>query len=72
VSRELVVQTVLGAAIFARESGAHLAELRNKVTSPGGTTAEALYQLEDGGLRVLIYDAIEAAYQKSRALAEQS
>jgi pyrroline-5-carboxylate reductase len=72
VSRELVIQTVLGAAIFARESGAHLAELRNKVTSPGGTTAEALYQLEDGGLRVLIYDAIEAAYERSRALAGKS
>jgi pyrroline-5-carboxylate reductase len=69
VARELVVQTVLGAALFARQSGAHLAELRNKVTSPGGTTAEALYQLEDGGLRVLVYDAIQAAYAKSMALA---
>lgn len=69
VSRELVLQTVLGSAIFARESGAHLTELRNKVTSPGGTTAEALYKLEKGGLRVLIYDAIEAAYERSRALA---
>jgi pyrroline-5-carboxylate reductase len=70
VARELVIQTVLGAAIFARQSGAHLAELRNKVTSPGGTTAEALYQLEDGGLRVLVYDAIEAAYARSVALAD--
>jgi pyrroline-5-carboxylate reductase len=69
VSRELVIQTVLGAAVFARQSGAHLAELRNKVTSPGGTTAEALYQLEDGGLRVLVYDAIQAAYARSVALA---
>jgi pyrroline-5-carboxylate reductase len=72
VARELVLQTVLGSAIFARESGAHLTELRNKVTSPGGTTAEALYKLEEGGLRVLIYDAIEAAYEKSRALAGKS
>jgi pyrroline-5-carboxylate reductase len=71
VARELVVQTVLGAAIFARQSGAHMAELRNKVTSPGGTTAEALYQLEDGGLRVLVYDAIQAAYAKSMALASK-
>ena len=69
LARELVLQTVLGSAIFARESGAHLTELRNKVTSPGGTTAEALYKLEEGGLRVLIYDAIEAAYEQSRALA---
>lgn len=41
VARELVIQTVLGSALFARESGKHLAELRNMVTSPGGTSAEA-------------------------------
>jgi pyrroline-5-carboxylate reductase len=72
VARELVLQTVLGAAHFARQSGAHLTELRNKVTSPGGTTAEALYKLEEGGLRVLVYDAIQAAYEKSIALSGKS
>jgi pyrroline-5-carboxylate reductase len=72
VARELVIQTVLGSALFARESGRHLAELRNMVTSPGGTSAEAIYQLEKGGLRTIISKAVWAAYQKSRLLGEMS
>ena len=51
----------------ARASGIHPTELRNQVTSPGGTTAEALYQLEKGGLRTVISKAIWAAYQRSKA-----
>lgn len=70
VAQELVTQTVIGAALFARESGKHLAELRNMVTSPGGTSAEAIYQLEKGGLRTVISKAVWAAYQKSRLLGE--
>jgi pyrroline-5-carboxylate reductase len=46
----------------------HLAALRNQVTSPGGTSAEALYQIEKGGLRTVMSRAIWAAYQKSRRL----
>ncbi len=46
----LVTQTVIGSAKFAQQSHLHLAELRNMVTSPGGTSAEAIYQLEKGGL----------------------
>ncbi|HID88073.1 MAG TPA: pyrroline-5-carboxylate reductase, partial [Anaerolineae bacterium] len=72
VARELVIQTVLGSALFARESGRHLAELRNMVTSPGGTSAEAIYQLEKGGLRTIISKAVWAAYQKSRLLGDMS
>ena len=72
VARELVIQTVLGSALFARESGKHLAELRNMVTSPGGTSAEAIYQLEKGGLRTIISKAVWAAYQKSKLLGEMS
>ena len=72
VARELVIQTVLGSALFARESGGHLAELRNMVTSPGGTSAEAIYQLEKGGARTIISKAVWAAYQKSRLLGEMS
>jgi len=72
VARELVIQTVLGSALFARESGRHLAELRNMVTSPGGTSAEAIYQLEKGGLRTIISKAVWAAYQKSKLLGEMS
>jgi pyrroline-5-carboxylate reductase len=68
VARQLVLQTVLGSTRYAIESGAHLAELRNKVTSPGGTTAEALYQFERCGLRAALYEAIQAAYDKSQGL----
>jgi pyrroline-5-carboxylate reductase len=68
IATQLVTQTVLGSAMFARESDAHPAELRNMVTSPGGTTAEALYQLEKGGLRTVMSRAVWAAYQRSRAL----
>jgi pyrroline-5-carboxylate reductase len=65
VSRELVTQTVLGSAMFARQSGRHLAELRNMVTSPGGTSADAIYQLEKGGMRTVLSKAVWAAFQKS-------
>ena len=68
VSRQLVIQTVLGSALFAKDSNRHSAELRNMVTSPGGTSAEALYQLEKGGLRTVVSRAVWAAYQKSRKL----
>jgi pyrroline-5-carboxylate reductase len=69
-ARMLVVQTVLGSALYAKESKLHLAQLRNQVTSPGGTSAEAVYQLEKGGLRTVLSKAIWAAYNKSRLLGE--
>jgi len=53
---------------YAAKSGDHLAMLRNEVTSPGGTSAEAVYQLEKGGLRTVIARAIWAAYQRSLGL----
>lgn len=65
VARQLVTQTVLGSVLFARQSGRHLAELRNMVTSPGGTSADAIYQLDKGGLRTVLSKAVWAAYQKS-------
>jgi pyrroline-5-carboxylate reductase len=65
---ELVMQTVLGSARLARESDKHLAELKNMVTSPGGTTAEGLLCLEEGGLRATITEAVIAAYEKARLL----
>jgi pyrroline-5-carboxylate reductase len=68
VSEQLVLQTIEGTVAFARDSQRHPAELRNMVTSPGGTTAEALYQLEKGGFRTVLSKAIWAAYQKSRYL----
>jgi pyrroline-5-carboxylate reductase len=68
IALQLVTQTVLGSALFAQQSHLHPAELRNMVTSPGGTSAEALYQLEKGGLRTVMSRAVWAAYQRSRIL----
>jgi len=68
VAAQLVYQTVRGSVEYARQAGQHLATLRNQVTSPGGTSAEALYQIEKGGLRTVMSRAIWAAYQRSRRL----
>src|SRR5258706_11204001 len=68
VAEELVLRTVEGSAAFARRSGRHLAELRNQVTSPGGTSASALYELEKGALRTVLSRAVYAAYQRTREL----
>jgi pyrroline-5-carboxylate reductase len=68
VSQELVLQTMLGSVLFAQESRKHPAELRNMVTSPGGTSAEAIYQMEKGSLRTVLSKAVWAAYQRALAL----
>jgi pyrroline-5-carboxylate reductase len=68
VATQLVFQTMRGSVEFAEDSGKHVAELRNQVTSPGGTSAEALYHMEKGGLRTVISRGIWAAYQRSVAL----
>jgi pyrroline-5-carboxylate reductase len=68
VAQELVLQTMLGSVLFAMESGKHPAELRNMVTSPGGTSAEAIYQMEKGSLRTVLSKAVYAAYQRAVAL----
>ena len=70
IAYELVTETIKGSIMFAMKSENHPAELRNMVTSPGGTSAEALYQLEKGGLRTVLSKAIWAAYERSRALGE--
>jgi pyrroline-5-carboxylate reductase len=72
VAQELVTQTMLGSVLFARESHRHPAELRNMVTSPGGTSAEAVYQMEKGGLRTVLSKAVYAAYQRAVALGRKS
>jgi pyrroline-5-carboxylate reductase len=71
ISKELVQETMLGAVLFAMESHKHPAELRNMVTSPGGTSAEAIYQMEKGGLRTVLSKAIYAAYQRAVALGQK-
>ncbi|MBM3461171.1 MAG: pyrroline-5-carboxylate reductase [Armatimonadetes bacterium] len=72
IAQQLVLQTMQGSVAFARSTDRHPAELRNAVTSPGGTSAEAIYQLEKGGLRTVISKAVYAAYQKSRLLSRLS
>jgi pyrroline-5-carboxylate reductase len=66
---ELVVQTVVGSAKLLRETGEHPTVLREQVTSPGGTTAAAIRQLEDHKVRAAFITAMEAARDRSRALA---
>jgi pyrroline-5-carboxylate reductase len=66
----LVLATIAGSARYAIESGTHPAELRNAVTSPGGTTAAGLAELESAGVRAAFDDAIDAAFQRARELAE--
>ena len=69
VARHLASQTVLGSAALQRESGKHPAELRNMVTSPGGTTAAGLAALEMGGFRANVADAVRAAFERGEELA---
>jgi pyrroline-5-carboxylate reductase len=71
-ARLLVIQTVLGSVKFAQQSELHLAQLRNMVTSPGGTSAEAIYQMEKGNLRTVLSKGVWAAYQKSRVLGKRA
>lgn len=61
----LVHHTLLGSTLYAMETGEHPAILRNSVTSPAGTTASAIYELEKGKFRVVIKDAIWACYRRS-------
>lgn len=70
IAEEIVLQTVAGSVAFARDSGKHMAELRNMVTSPGGTSAEAIYQMEKGSLRTIYSKAVYAAYQRTQELAK--
>ncbi|MEA3242014.1 MAG: pyrroline-5-carboxylate reductase [Pseudomonadota bacterium] len=67
----LSLQTAFGAAKMALESSEDAAILRQRVTSPGGTTEKALEILENGGLRALFSDALNAARERSRELADQ-
>jgi pyrroline-5-carboxylate reductase len=72
IAYELVTETMRGSIIFAMKSAKHPAELRNMVTSPGGTSAAALYELEKGSLRTVLSKAIWAAYERSKSLGEEN
>jgi pyrroline-5-carboxylate reductase len=69
VAHDLAVQTAVGSAVMLRDSGEHPALLRESVTSPGGTTAAALRELEAGGVRTAFLNALEAARDRARSIA---
>ena len=68
IAQALVLETILGSALFMERSGKLPAELRRMVTSPGGTTAEALARLEKGKFTELVKQAVTAAYNKAQEL----
>ena len=76
VSEKLVVQTLKGSVAYyeaaSQKGGTHAAALRNQVTSPGGTTAQALYYFEKAGFRAAVSRAIFAAYQRSLELGKDA
>ena len=69
ISTDLVVQTMLGTAKLLRDEGMHPVELREAVTSPGGTTIAAIRELEQAGVRAAFLNAIQAAMERSKELA---
>jgi len=71
VSTQLVVQTMFGSALLLRDEGMHPVELRENVTSPGGTTTRAIRELERSGVRAAFLNAITAATERSRELSER-
>jgi pyrroline-5-carboxylate reductase len=71
IAHDLVIETLEGSTLFARQSGLHPAELRNMVTSPGGTSAAALHELESGRLRTVLSEAVWAAFRRTVELGEQ-
>jgi pyrroline-5-carboxylate reductase len=71
IAEQLVLQTIKGSTSYYEQAGRHPATLRNQVTSPGGTSAEALYYLEKAGFRTAISRAIWAAYQRSVELGKE-
>ncbi len=71
MAHDLVIETLEGSTLFAKQSGLHPAELRNMVTSPGGTSAAALHELESGRLRTVLSEAVWAAFRRTVELGDQ-
>jgi len=69
-AKQMVMGTLLGSSHLAAQSDKEPAELRRMVTSPGGTTAEAIATFEKGGFSELVYQAVKAAYEKSQKLGQ--
>ncbi|MFI5914911.1 pyrroline-5-carboxylate reductase [Dactylosporangium sp. NPDC051541] len=72
VAHDLIVQTAIGSAVMLRESGEHPVKLREAVTSPAGTTINAIRELENHGVRAALLSALEAARDRAREIAAQS
>lgn len=70
IATRLAAQTLMGAAKMVLETGQHPGELKDAVTSPGGTTIEGLHELEKGGLRGTLMNAVRAAAEKSKKLGQ--
>ena len=70
MAQKLVLETILGSGHFVQKSDKPLAELRRMVTSPGGTTAEALLKMEKGEFSELVKQAVGAAYNKAKQLGD--
>jgi pyrroline-5-carboxylate reductase len=71
IATQLAAQTLLGAARLVLETGKHPGELKDMVTSPGGTTIEGLHELEKGGVRGALINAVRAAADKARVLGQR-
>jgi pyrroline-5-carboxylate reductase len=71
IAHDLVIETLEGSTLFAKASGTHPAQLRNMVTSPGGTSAAAIHELEKGRLRTVLSEAVWAAYRRTDELGRQ-
>jgi pyrroline-5-carboxylate reductase len=72
IAEQLVLQTIRGSVAYYENAERHPATLRNQVTSPGGTSAEALYYLDKAGFRTAISRAVWAAYQRSLELGKET
>jgi pyrroline-5-carboxylate reductase len=70
MAHDLVLETIKGSVAFAERTQKHPAQLRDMVTSPGGTSAAAFYELERGRLRTVLADAVWAAYRRTMSLSE--
>lgn len=71
LAHDLVVATLVGSSEFAAQSDLHPAQLKNAVTSPGGTSAAAIYEMEKGRIRTVFSDAVWAAYRRTLELGER-
>jgi pyrroline-5-carboxylate reductase len=71
IAHDLVIETLEGSTLFAKASAMHPAQLRNMVTSPGGTSAAAIHELESGRLRTVLSEAVWAAYRRTEELGRQ-